>query len=86
MSCFELRVAVCLGMMLFLNSSAFPGDVVDGGISSDEKSAATDSSKDSQSLAFDWVNVTEKAGWQPRDSQGEVVFNDKLWLMGGWFQ
>lgn len=33
-----------------------------------------------------WLKVTDAAGWQPRDSQGEVVFQDKLWLMGGWFQ
>ena len=32
-----------------------------------------------------WVRVTEKAGWQPRDSQGEVVYKDKLWLFGGWY-
>lgn len=36
-------------------------------------------------VAPDWVRVTEKAGWQPRDSQGEVVFRDKLWIFGGWF-
>jgi hypothetical protein len=35
--------------------------------------------------APDWVKVTDKAGWQARDSQGEVVFNDRLWVMGGWF-
>lgn len=35
--------------------------------------------------APDWVRVTEKAGWQPRDSQGEVVFRDQLWIFGGWF-
>jgi hypothetical protein len=35
---------------------------------------------------FSWVKVTERAGWQPRDSQGEVVFQDRLWIMGGWFQ
>jgi hypothetical protein len=29
--------------------------------------------------------VTDKAGWQPRDSSGEVVFKDRLWIMGGWF-
>ncbi|MFK7776606.1 MAG: GDSL-type esterase/lipase family protein, partial [Gimesia sp.] len=34
---------------------------------------------------FNWVKVTEKAGWQPRDSQGELVFKDKLWIFGGWF-
>jgi hypothetical protein len=33
----------------------------------------------------DWVRVTEHAGWQPRDSQGEVVFQDQLWILGGWF-
>lgn len=33
----------------------------------------------------DWVRVTPAAGWQPRDSQGEVVFRDQLWLFGGWF-
>jgi hypothetical protein len=35
--------------------------------------------------APDWVRVTEKAGWQPRDSQGELVYRDKLWIFGGWF-
>ena len=34
---------------------------------------------------FNWVKVTDKAGWQPRDSQGEVVFKDQLWIFGGWF-
>src|SRR3954469_2217479 len=33
----------------------------------------------------DWVKVTDKAGWQPRDSSGEVVFKDQLWILGGWF-
>jgi hypothetical protein len=32
-----------------------------------------------------WVRETEKAGWKPRDSQGEVVFKDRLWVMGGWY-
>jgi hypothetical protein len=32
-----------------------------------------------------WVKVTDQAGWQPRDSQGEVVFKDQLWIFGGWF-
>lgn len=34
---------------------------------------------------LNWVQVTEKAGWQPRDSQGELVFKDHLWIFGGWF-
>ncbi len=33
----------------------------------------------------DWVRVTDRAGWQPRDSSGEVVFQDRLWILGGWF-
>jgi hypothetical protein len=33
----------------------------------------------------DWVKVTDKAGWRPRDSSGEVVFRDRLWILGGWF-
>jgi hypothetical protein len=33
-----------------------------------------------------WVKITDKAGWQPRDSQGELVYRDQLWLFGGWFQ
>ena len=34
---------------------------------------------------LEWVQVTANAGWQPRDSAGEVVFNQRLWLLGGWF-
>jgi hypothetical protein len=32
-----------------------------------------------------WVKVADLAGWQPRDSSGEVVYNNQLWLLGGWF-
>lgn len=32
-----------------------------------------------------WVKVTDNAGWQARDSQGEVVFKDQMWIFGGWF-
>ncbi len=38
-----------------------------------------------QSLPVRWERVTEQAGWQPRDSQGEVVFRDQMWIFGGWF-
>lgn len=34
--------------------------------------------------APDWVKVTEKAEWSPRDSSGEMVYRDRLWLLGGW--
>ncbi|MFN7926023.1 MAG: hypothetical protein U0Q16_38350 [Bryobacteraceae bacterium] len=33
----------------------------------------------------DWVREGN-APWQPRDSQGEAVFRDRLWIFGGWFQ
>ena len=39
-----------------------------------------------QKAAPDWVCVAETAGWQPRDSAGELVLDDKMWLLGGWFQ
>lgn len=35
--------------------------------------------------APNWVKVADQAGWQPRDSQGELVYNDQLWIFGGWF-
>lgn len=35
--------------------------------------------------APDWVLETDLPGWQARDSQGEVVFRDQLWILGGWF-
>lgn len=38
-----------------------------------------------QQPAPNWVRVTDQAGWQPRDSQGEVVYHDRLWIFGGWF-
>ena len=32
-----------------------------------------------------WNRVAEHAAWQPRDSQGELVFDDRMWIFGGWF-
>ncbi len=34
---------------------------------------------------LDWALVSEAAPWQARDSQGEVVYRDQLWIFGGWF-
>ncbi|MEN8229395.1 MAG: galactose oxidase [Bacteroidota bacterium] len=34
---------------------------------------------------INWVKVTDHAGWQPRDSQGELVYKNHLWILGGWF-
>ncbi|MDA1055764.1 MAG: galactose oxidase [Planctomycetota bacterium] len=33
----------------------------------------------------DWELVTADAGWQARDSQGEVAYRGRLWIFGGWF-
>ena len=33
----------------------------------------------------DWVKEAAAAGWQARDSQGEVVYKNRIWLFGGWF-
>ena len=33
----------------------------------------------------DWVQETKNANCQVRDSQGEVVYKNKLWILGGWF-
>lgn len=38
-----------------------------------------------QNAECNWIRVAEHTDWQPRDSQGEVVFADKLWILGGWF-
>jgi len=35
--------------------------------------------------APNWVLETEQAEWRPRDSQGEAVYKDRLWIFGGWF-
>ncbi len=37
-----------------------------------------------QEPRISWVRETEQAAWKPRDSQGEVLFNNKLWIFGGW--
>jgi len=33
----------------------------------------------------DWIRITEKAEWRARDSSGELVFRDQMWILGGWF-
>lgn len=39
-------------------------------------------SLDAQTVS--WEQVTDKAGWTARDSQGELVYKDHLWIFGGW--
>src|SRR5439155_13369679 len=31
-----------------------------------------------------WVMVTNHAAWFERDSCGQIVFGDNMWIMGGW--
>lgn len=37
---------------------------------------------DAQTVA--WERVADKAEWKSRDSQGELVYKDHLWIFGGW--
>jgi hypothetical protein len=32
-----------------------------------------------------WQHVTSNAGFHPRDSAGTVVFDNKMWIIGGWY-
>jgi len=32
----------------------------------------------------DWICVNPQADWQPRDSMGDFVYRDHLWILGGW--
>lgn len=36
-------------------------------------------------IAQTWNLETKAAQWQPRDSQGQLVFNNSMWILGGWF-
>jgi hypothetical protein len=33
---------------------------------------------------MDWLEVTRNAQWSARDSCGEFVYRDRMWLLGGW--
>ena len=33
---------------------------------------------------YQWVNVTNSAAWNPRDGAGGLVYDGKMWLIGGW--
>ena len=36
-------------------------------------------------MAPNWVKISDAAQWQPRDSQGEIAYDGKLWVLGGWY-
>ena len=33
---------------------------------------------------YEWICVTENAAFAGRDGAGALVFQDKMWLLGGW--
>lgn len=37
-----------------------------------------------QSSAANWVKVSDMNGFTPRDSCGELVYGNRIWLLGGW--
>ncbi len=51
----------------------------------DETTAKGDPADNYASPVHDWTLETPAAPWQARDSSGEVVFRDRMWLFGGWF-
>lgn len=51
----------------------------------DETTVKSDPAANTASLIADWTLETPAAPWQARDSSGEVVFRDRMWLFGGWF-
>ena len=38
-----------------------------------------------QNIGPDWIKVAPDAEWRARDSSGELVYNDRMWIFGGWF-
>ena len=44
----------------------------------DSKPTASDSPE------YEWIQVTAKAPFAPRDGAGALVFKQKMWLLGGW--
>ena len=34
--------------------------------------------------AYRWVEVTANAAWAARDGAGALVYDDRMWLLGGW--
>src|SRR5690606_23927724 len=33
-----------------------------------------------------WTKVADSVAWQPRDSQGQLVYKNSMWIFGGWFK
>ncbi|MCO6458586.1 MAG: hypothetical protein J5I93_25040 [Pirellulaceae bacterium] len=39
---------------------------------------------DAAQVRYRWVQVTDRAQYAPRDGAGALVFQDQMWLLGGW--
>jgi len=37
-----------------------------------------------QAPSYEWVQVTPKAAFAPRDGAGALTFKNRMWLIGGW--
>jgi hypothetical protein len=37
-----------------------------------------------QAPEYEWMQVTAKAAFAPRDGAGALAFRDRMWLLGGW--
>ena len=85
MFCRCLQMIICFGTVSITASLARSDEPIDSGKSPEAKLDVTGTVQESESLVVDWTKETDKAEWQPRDSSGEVVFQDKLWIMGGWY-
>ncbi len=46
--------------------------------------AATFSPASAENVQYEWVQVTAKAQFAPRDGAGALTFKDRLWFLGGW--
>ncbi len=47
-------------------------------------SATSDRNESRPVPGYEWANVTGKAAFAARDGAGALVFQDKMWLIGGW--
>ena len=45
---------------------------------------ATRAGADQGAVEYEWVSVTGKADFAPRDGAGALVYGDSMWLVGGW--
>ena len=79
----RFQISVVLVFVGLLSGSAIDvGDEIDD-VSAEKKLSV--GSLIGEAQTFDWVKVNDRANWQARDSSGELVYKDQLWVFGGWF-